>query len=161
MNHKALYVACVLTKKAQQELFAFMRHFVTIPANWKRIGHHMTVEFHNAEEAAQDGYFGESIKLGQPFTLIATHYKMDTKGLALVIQRNSELKISNECPHITVAVAPGVAPVYSNEMLAMGDWITLPHPQMFDSYLVVVRREVGAQPVVVEFATDVYSDPPS
>jgi hypothetical protein len=91
----------------------------------------------NAQDALKPGYFGD-IKLGDSIRLIATHYKMDDKGLALVVERDERLKISNKVPHITVAVSPGTKPVYSNKLLESGEWIKFSEPQVFDSNLVVV-----------------------
>jgi hypothetical protein len=134
---KVAYIACVLTKSAQKLLFEYISSFIDIPSDWKRFGHHMTVEFNNAQDALKPGYFGD-IKLGDSIRLIATHYKMDDKGLALVVERDERLKISNKVPHITVAVSPGTKPVYSNKLLESGEWIKFSEPQVFDSNLVVV-----------------------
>jgi hypothetical protein len=135
---KVVYVACVLTKTAQKLLFEYISSFIDIPVDWKKFGHHMTVEFNNAEKAMQEGYFDDNIKLGDSIHLKATHYKMDKKGLALVIERDNRLKISNKVPHITVAVSPDTKPFYSNKMLESGKWIKLSEPQIFDSTLLVV-----------------------
>ena len=83
------------------------------PLHSKISAHHMTVIFKPtpAQMAKLD--------LGAKVSLRVDGYAADGKGQAVVLSgyRNAD---ANREPHITVATAPGVSPIYSNELIAGG-----------------------------------------
>lgn len=70
----------------------------------------MTIEF---------GVKTLSDDIGKPVELKVVGYKRDDKGEAVVVQ--GVPRADGKVPHITLSVAPGVKPVYSNE-LVKADW---------------------------------------
>lgn len=136
-----MYIAAVLTALSQHELFAALSNKVAIPADWLKYGHHMTVKFNNLHEVVP-GYYPHNVELGMSVSLIVTHFKKDQYGCAVVVDpipNKEALRICNPIPHITIAVAPGIKPFYSNDLLSYGDWIEMSGDMlMLDAYLIQV-----------------------
>lgn len=109
-----IYIGAILTRDAQRKLFESVNKIVPIPQEWKRLCHHMTIRF-KPTDASQYPTFGESV------SLIVTDLAANEKCVAVKVEPNThkeQLKMPPEqLPHITVATAPGVSPVYSNEIL--------------------------------------------
>ncbi|PWU84199.1 hypothetical protein C4B63_247g13 [Trypanosoma cruzi] len=55
--------------------------------------------------------------LGESIELTPTSVVSDPKGTAIAVRNEGEFPCENAHPHITIANAPGVPPVYSNELL--------------------------------------------
>ncbi|KAF8275338.1 hypothetical protein TcBrA4_0139090 [Trypanosoma cruzi] len=55
--------------------------------------------------------------LGESIELTPTSVVSDPKGTAIAVRNEGEFPCENVHPHITIANAPGVPPVYSNELL--------------------------------------------
>ncbi|KAF8297828.1 hypothetical protein TcBrA4_0065730 [Trypanosoma cruzi] len=55
--------------------------------------------------------------LGESIELTPTSVASDPKGTAIAVRNEGEFPCENVHPHITIANAPGVPPVYSNELL--------------------------------------------
>ncbi|KAF8285860.1 hypothetical protein TcYC6_0031620 [Trypanosoma cruzi] len=55
--------------------------------------------------------------LGESIELTLTSVASDPKGTAIAVRNEGEFPCENVHPHITIANAPGVPPVYSNELL--------------------------------------------
>lgn len=112
-----IYVAAILTKEAQMTLYDAVEKNVPIPAQWKKYCHHMTIRF-KPKETDHLPVFGESI------TLVVTDIFSDEKGIAVKVEPNINKTSLNmpvsQVPHITIATAPGVQPVYSNELIQKG-----------------------------------------
>lgn len=108
-----LYVAATLTRDSQRALYEAVSALVPIPADWTKYCHHMTIRFRPKP--------GDPLPpLNQPTELTVTEYAADEKGIAVKVEPTSReaLKLpDSQLPHVTVAVAPGVGPVYSNELL--------------------------------------------
>lgn len=77
---------------------------------------HVTLMFRPTEEDMEN--LREDFRLGQQVPLKITGYAEDDKGQALVVELPSELQSHTQrSPHITLSIAPGVEPVYSNELV--------------------------------------------
>ena len=72
---------------------------------------HMTVAFRPSESMLS------SFEVGKKVTLHVVGYAEDSRGQAVVV---AGFPSSNEIPHITISVADGTKPVYSNKLLADG-----------------------------------------
>ena len=125
------YIAAMLTKNSQQALFHAISKMVQVPPNWVKYCHHMTIKFKPTDDS-------QIPVLGEEVTLVVTHVSADEKGVAVKVEPNTnkgELKMPHDqLPHITVAVAPGVAPVYSNELLRKGVSQKLPNALMLQAF---------------------------
>jgi Fungal tRNA ligase phosphodiesterase domain len=77
------------------------------PTLEKVFAHHSTIAF---KPANLDG-----IAMGQASTLRILARVTDEKGDALLVDNPHS---ANQYPHITLSCAPGVSPVYSNELLS-------------------------------------------
>jgi hypothetical protein len=120
---RLMYLAVVLTKKSQKQLFSYIDEIVEIPPYWKRIGHHTTVIFKGIKNTLNIGFFPNNVSIGMKVKLVVIGWKMDEKAIAVSVLTNpapEDLRTENIIPHITVATAPEVKPVYSNELLASG-----------------------------------------
>jgi hypothetical protein len=156
---KVLYIAVVLTKQAQYKLFDLIKTVVEIPKDWKKIGHHMTVTFNGVKPAVEPGYFDEDVSFGMKCTIIPVGYKMDEKGLAVQVvssPQGSRLRVDNAHPHITVAVAPGTSPVYSNKLLESGNIVPFSTQPFLDGYLLKVLPGGKVSPAMGDLADDVF-----
>ncbi len=74
---------------------------------------HMTIKYQPTAEEV------EKTPLGQKIMLRVIGWAADEKGQAVLVQPKG-VASANKHPHVTVAVAPGVPAVYSNELLAKG-----------------------------------------
>ena len=109
---KVSYSAIFLDDASHRELLAWWVKATGLPLLSQVHGHHMTIKFKpSPEEVAQ-------LDLGQKAKLRVIGWAADEKGQAVLV--DPEVESTNPKPHITVAVAPGVSPAYSNELLASG-----------------------------------------
>ncbi len=127
-----LYVGAILTKDSQEHLWHSISKRVAIPADWKRYCHHMTVRFKPTDDG-QLPVFGEDV------TLVVTEIYADDKGVCVRVEPNTnnrELHMPpDQIPHVTVATAPGVSPVYSNELLRKGSGLKMPQALILAAFL--------------------------
>lgn len=159
-TEKVLYIAVVLTAEAQRKLFNLISTVAQIPDNWRKIGHHMTVTFGGVKQALEPGYFDEDIHYGMKCTVVPIGWKMDEKGIAVKVvstPQGSRLHVEAAQPHITVAVAPGVSPVYSNQLLEAGDINTLSDQPFLDGYLLKVLPGGKVSPAMGDLAADTFT----
>lgn len=101
-----------LTQGYEKVLKTLKDNDVEIPKGQKIINHHMTIQFRPGMDMPEN--VGEEIEL----TLVG--YAVDERALAVVVKRPEGLEVKNKNPHITVAVANGVKPFYSNTLLEKG-----------------------------------------
>jgi len=100
-----MFVSAVLTPESRSRLLAMVP-----PYHPNVYAHHVTLA-HNPEPEVLERYRSlEGQRIRVPVTAVCT----DDKGQAVLVGADSE----NEYPHITISCAEGVAPVYSNELLA-------------------------------------------
>lgn len=134
-KHKAveiMYIAAMLTKDSQKALYESIAKRISIPDNWKKYCHHMTIRFKPTKDSELP-VFGESV------TLVVTEIASDEKGVAVRVEPNTVGKELNmppeQLPHITVATAPGVSPVYSNDLLRKGIGFKMPQALLLNAYI--------------------------
>lgn len=115
-----LYIGVILTRDSQQKLYDAISKRVNIPQDWKKICHHMTTRFVGGKPIDDS----QLPTLGEEVSLVVTEFAADEKGVAVKVEPNTnrqELRMpAEQMPHVTVAVAPGVSPVYSNDLLRKG-----------------------------------------
>jgi hypothetical protein len=106
-NKTDKFVSAVLTQASQDALLEAFP-----PAHPNVYGHHMTMAY-KPSNAALDRY---EPMLGERLQLRVIGYAEDESGQAVVVDGLSE----NAKPHITISVADGVGPAYSNSLLDGG-----------------------------------------
>ena len=108
---KIIYKAVLLNPESKSKLMA------TFPPSFdETFYHHMTIQF---------GVKSIEGDVGQEAELKVIGYKRDDKGQAVVVQ--GVPRVDGKVPNITLSVAPGVKPVYSNE-LVKSDWTPVDGP---------------------------------
>ena len=117
----------------------------------------MTIEFNKAKEYSGKDKFN-NLDFGTPVYLMPKFYKMDNNAVAIIpacIPSSKQLGITRT-PHITLAVAPGTSPVYSNELLKTGNYQEITKRIVLEAYLTKIVSGIGPVPKIAEFADDVY-----
>lgn len=77
---------------------------------------HVTIAFRPSEEDVKA--IRKALQFGSRVPLKITGYAEDDKGQALTVELPPELAgHARRSPHITLSIAPGVEPVYSNELI--------------------------------------------
>jgi len=109
---KVVYSGIFLDDASHRELLQWWEKATGIPLLGKHFGHHMTIKFKPTPEEV------EKLPLGQKVRIRVVGWAADEKGQAVLV--DPEVESTNPKPHITVAVAEGVSPAYSNELLASG-----------------------------------------
>lgn len=109
VSGKVIYVGLFLSPGSKAALLeAFPPRHATVHAS------HVTLIFKPTDEELQTFMLGESVQMN-----ISMKDVFDDKGQAvLVIGMEKGFKSKNPHPHITISTAPGVKPVYSNELIA-------------------------------------------
>lgn len=106
----ALYVGLFLDKRSHDALVRWAND--EGPVLPKVIAHHVTIKFKPTPEELA------SLPVGEPASVRVIGYASDSKAQAVVVDG---LKVmGGAIPHVTVATANGVSPVYSKELLANG-----------------------------------------
>lgn len=120
---KALYIGLFLDEPSQVRVIcAIQRHVGEIHVN--KYAHHLTLAFKPTPKEVK------ALPIGTEVTLHAVGYGADEKAqviLCSLAYAPASLYCANTHPHITVATADGVSPVYSNKLLANG-FEMLPRP---------------------------------
>lgn len=106
------YAAVFLDEDSQLKLIEWWEVALGIPLLPMSYAHHMTVKYDPSEEDILE------IEVGQQTSLRVVGYAYDACGQAVLVQ--PQVFCHNKYPHVTVATAPGIGPVYSNELLATG-----------------------------------------
>lgn len=108
------YLGIFLDSESKNEL---LRRFP--PKHGNIEADHVTVMFRPSEEEMDA--FLEDFQFGQQIPMKVTGYAEDDKGQALAVELPTELSPHvRRSPHITVSLAPGVEPLYSNELIEEG-----------------------------------------
>jgi hypothetical protein len=101
---KITYKAVLLNPESKSKLMA------TFPPSFdETFYHHMTIQF---------GIKSIESDVGTEAELKVIGYARDDKGEAVVVE--GVPRADGKIPHITLSVAPGVKPVYSNELVKAG-----------------------------------------
>jgi tRNA splicing ligase len=96
----------------------------SIPDDWNIFTHHLTVIF---GKDAKIWANNNQDSLGSIIPMNITEICYDDKAIAAVVKVSDKIPqdlksyLNSKIPHITIATAPGVKPVYSNEMLNSND----------------------------------------
>jgi hypothetical protein len=105
-----LYIGLFLDKHSHETLIRWASE--EGPVLPKVIAHHVTIKFKPTPEEL------DSLPVGEPASVRVVGYASDPKAQAVVVDG---LKVrTGAIPHVTVATATGVSPVYSQELLANG-----------------------------------------
>lgn len=127
------YVGVFLTPEAKKEI---LRDFPAAHPNVQ--ADHVTLLFKPTEEQMED--LRSRFKMGQSVPLKVTGVAQDDKAQALSVELPAALEgTSKGRPHVTVSVADGVSPMYSNELLEAGSRAV--GPRTYEGYL-----DVGPRP---------------
>jgi hypothetical protein len=111
-NGSGPFIGAFIGKQGRAALLAWWNQAVGIPVLGQKWADHMTILFAPTDEELA------VFPIGNVVTMRVVGWAADDKGQAVVVQ--PDLATEKEHPHITVATAPGVGAVYSNELLARG-----------------------------------------
>jgi len=100
-----MFVSAVLTPQSQRRLLEMVPSVHPIV-----YAHHVTLAFNPEPDVLERYRSLEGTRIRVPVTAVC----VDEKAQAVLVGVDSE----NEYPHITISVAEGVPPSYSNELLA-------------------------------------------
>lgn len=127
-----IYTGAILTKESQNSLFQKVNEIHPISTEWKCFCHHVTIRFRPKDDT-------ELIVFGDDISLIITELFKDEKCITVRVEPNSNKQELNmpveQIPHITIATAPGISPVYSNDLLRKEKGIKMPHMLSVEAFL--------------------------
>jgi len=122
MKDNWIYIGAFLDEESKQQL---ADHLITngifIPDGWTRYMHHMTICFNRHDESSESMYDAYAGMFGQSVTLDCCYYGITSDVIAIAVDTN--MLTQNSQPHVTIATAPGVPPVKSNEI---ANWKKMP-----------------------------------
>ncbi len=124
------YAALFLDETSQRRLLAWWKRTVGIPLLEDVKAHHVTLKFDPSPVEAAE------VPVGRRAYADVVGYAADEKGQAVLVR--SSVRSSNQHPHVTVAVAPGIGAVYSNTLLGQG--VTAVHGPRLTG-IVEIRRD--------------------
>ena len=121
MKKTWIYYGVFFADEAKHAILDYAKHWIykkfnnDIPDDWKIYCDHMTLVFNNGSPEAQEvADFYENQMLGQSENLMITDIGISNKAIAFKVRYYG--KIANRIPHITVAIAPDVKPINSNDI---------------------------------------------
>ena len=121
MKKTWIYYGVFFSDEAKHAILDYTKHWIykkfnnDIPDDWKIYCDHMTLVFNNGSPEAQEvADFYENQMLGQSENLMITDIGISNKAIAFKVRYYG--KIANRIPHITVAIAPDVKPINSNDI---------------------------------------------
>jgi hypothetical protein len=104
-----VYSAVFLTSESK---LALLKAFPAIHP--KVFAHHVTLMFKPSSEHLA------SLEVGRRVDVEVCGYAEDVYGQAVVVRLPDDVNCDNDNPHITISVADGRAPKYSNQLLSLG-----------------------------------------
>lgn len=125
---KIIYKAILLDEEGRNKLMSVFPPFFD-----ETFYHHMTVHFNNGVPINLDD-------VGSQVNIKVVGYKRDDKAEAVVVQGYD--RVDGKIPHITLSVAQGVKPVYSNKLVE-GGWDKVNGPML--SGTVAIFTDLGWQ----------------
>jgi len=131
-DRSGMFVSAVLTPESRSRLLAMVP-----PVHPVVYAHHVTMAFNPDAEALERYRQMEGQRIRVPVTAVCA----DEKAQAVLVGVESE----NDYPHITVSVAEGVKPVYSNELL-VAQHADLQHVNIFSLEADVVIEPLDTTP---------------
>jgi hypothetical protein len=130
------YAAIFLDKYCQDLLLFWWQeiHKFSLHENVK--AHHITIKYDPSPADLLHIPIGETAKV----QIIGI--AQDEKAQAVVVEQTGRVftPIANKYPHITIAVAPGIQAVYSNELIEKR-WESIRSPKLILSGVIDVRTE--------------------
>ena len=111
MNDNWNYYGVFLDQASRETLLNEVKNYVEIPEDWKIFCDHMTI-VHRSNPQAETWKKIADAQLGQQQTLLVHALGRSEGAIAVMVNGQT----SNDIPHITVACAPGVKPVASNNI---------------------------------------------
>lgn len=120
MERNWKYYGVFFSEKTQNTLLRFAKEYTTIPDDWKIFCHHMTIVYNDGSQERQK--MAEAIDhfVGNSQSLMINSIGISDRAIAFGV---ADYETQNAHSHITVATAPGVKPVESNNITK---WIKIP-----------------------------------
>ncbi len=106
------YTGVFLDEASHRALVEWWKEHTDAPLFEKVHAHHMTIKFKPTAEEIEKTPVGKKVKLK------VIGWAADEKAQAVLVDPG--IPSANKHPHITMSVATGVNPAYSNELLAQG-----------------------------------------
>lgn len=106
------YLAVVLDRRSRQKLLDWWEDETRKPLLAKTHAHHVTLKYEPSDDELK------KVALGKHVTFAVTGWAADAKAQAVRVELN--LPTAAPIPHVTLSVASGVLPAYSNTLLAGG-----------------------------------------
>lgn len=107
------YTGVFLNESSKKTLLEWWSKHTDAPLLKNIHADHMTIKYEPSAEQVK------KTPKGQKIMLKVIGWAADEKGQAVLV-RPKGIESANAHPHVTVATAPGVQAVYSNELLAKG-----------------------------------------
>lgn len=106
------YTAIFLDEGSKRRLLMWWRTAVRLPILPVIYADHVTLKYHPSKAEV------EKTPLGEHALVQVIGFASDEKGQAVLVRPS--VSSANRYPHVTISTAKGVAPVYSNTLLAEG-----------------------------------------
>lgn len=106
------YTAIFLDPGSKRRLLMWWRTSVRLPLHPALYADHVTLRFNPSKAEV------EKTPVGENALVQVLGFASDEKGQAVLVRPS--VPSSNRYPHVTIAMARGVDPVYSNHLLAAG-----------------------------------------
>jgi hypothetical protein len=163
------YIGCVLDESSQHHLIyeaeKFLEHYKHaddtkgffgpnkgIPKSFSIKAHHMTIAF--GSNAVVDDFENSLFPaFGAEVDLLVTDFAADKYCVGCVVRPQSKLpEIESGVPHVTIAHSPEVPAKYTIQLLKTAPLISLKHPLVLKSNLVVVYHNGTVWPELEHLA---------
>lgn len=135
MDNNWIYYGIFFDSDTKAELLKTAKKYAGIPEDWKVYCDHMTIVYNDGSEEKQaisNGYFE---KRGVIYELAISSIGISDEAIALKV---SNFITQNKVSHITIATAPGVKPVKSNDIV---NWYALPEMLVVKGYVNAVFKK--------------------
>lgn len=136
MNNNWIYYGIFFGSDVKNELLNIAKNYAGISEDWKVYCDHMTLVYNDKSEEKQKRAEHYEQFLGKQYTVIIDAIGISKEAIAL---RVSNCKSQNKVSHITIATAPGVKPVRSNNIER---WFKLPQLYSATGTINVVLKNI-------------------
>lgn len=120
MDKNWIYYGIFFNNDVKNELLNLAKKYVGISDEWKTYCDHVTLVYNDGSEEKQQKAEHYEQFLGKQYTVIIDAIGVSDEAIAL---RISNCKTQNKVSHVTIATAPGVKPVKSNNIK---NWYAIP-----------------------------------
>jgi hypothetical protein len=97
-----------------KNLKALDEYNITIPENWKRFNHHMTIAFNNGSKLSNELYAFYRDMMGNKAILTIDGIGVSDEAIAVRVRWVGPM--ANKIAHVTIATPPNGKPVNSNKI---------------------------------------------